>query len=315
VTASTRSTPLHFDPFLGDAALRRPYRLLHGGRWDELDAALAEDPIGWPVPCLLASDDAAVETVILERYATARPSGRSLSLLGGALARDAFAARQRTTEAAFADALRRAEEIVVEAMRLAPELADPWVHHLAIGRGLGVDLRELRRRFEAAHDRAPFRPDACHQYLLGLSSRAGGVDSAMFDFAHWVLSEAPRGSPATAVLPTAHLEYGLSSDSPRSLTDHLTHPATAAELAPALADFIWHTPSETDPPQLPTLNAFALAMTVNDQESAFLVRECFRRIADRPTSYPWTLYHDEEIPAVFTEVKRVQLRQAERFAR
>ena len=183
----------------------------------------------------------------------------------------------------------------------------PW----PAGEARASDVRELRHRFENAHARSPFRPDACCQYLLGLSSQAGGSDDAMFDFARWIQSEASSGTPAMVTLPMAHLEYGMSGASRPNLTEHLTHPATVAELTPALAEYIWETPSRAGPQELPTLNAFALAMTVNDRDSANLIRECFRRIDNRPTAYPWTLYEDEEIPTVFTEAQRVQLRSAD----
>lgn len=307
-----RPLPTRFDPFCQDDALRRPYQLLHAGAWDELEAELAGDPAGWPVLSLLAGEDAAVEVVVLQRYAEARPSARSVALFGGAVVRDAFALH-RANPGAFASLLHQAEEILHHARRLDPDLADPWVHLLATGRGLRVELRELRDRFENAHARVPFRADACIQYLHGLSSRSGGSDGAMFDFARWIQSEAPPGSPAMVTLPTAHLEYGMGEESPRSLTEHLSHPATVAELTPALADFMWESPTRATHAELPTLNAFALAMTVEERESANLVRECFRRIDNRPTAYPWTLYQDEEIAEVFTEVQRSQLRSAERF--
>jgi hypothetical protein len=313
LSEASRPPPTRFDPFFGDGQLRRAYELLHRGEWDELERALAEAPDGWLLPSILSSDDAAVESIAFGRYAEDKRSARSVSLLAGAEIRDAFETRSTGDQAAFTDRLQRAEELLENAVRLDPKLADPWVHYLQSGRGLEVGLGSLRHRFERAHALAPFRPDACGQYLLGLSSRAGGSDGAMFDFARWVQSEAPPGSPATVVLPTAHLEYCFGQETPVSLTEHLTHPATVAELTPALADYMWATPSQAGPAQLPTLNAFALAMTVNNRETALLVRECLRRIDNRPTSYPWSLYQDEEIAAVFNEVRRSQLRSADRF--
>ena len=322
MNAESRPAPTHFDPFLHDGELRQAYQLLHKAAWDDLDEALKQDPHGWLLPTILSSEDAAVETIILARYAEARPSGRSLSLLAGAQVRDAFTSRSAAKVdaqggargQAFESRLQQAELVLQQAIGLQPELADPWVHLLTTSRGLGTDLQELRSRFENAHSRVPFHPEACRQYLFSLSRRAGGSDTAMFDFARWLQAEAPPGSPAMVTLPTAHLEHALGSGTPLSLTEHLTRPETGAELTPALADFIRESPSQATPVDLLTLNTYALAMTVTDRETALLVRECFRRIDNRPTSYPWTLYENEKITAVFNEVQRAQLRSATRFA-
>ncbi|MCP4223821.1 MAG: hypothetical protein GY773_10805 [Actinomycetia bacterium] len=314
MSEASRPPPTRFDPFLSDSKLRHAYQLLHAGNWDELDKVLSRAPGSWLLPPILTSEDAAIESVVLVRYVKARPSCRSLSLLAGLKVRDAFEAHSVEDATTFTTQLQRAEKLLHDAMHFDPQLADPWVHLLHSGRGLNIDLRDLRHRFESAHELAPFRPDACRQYLLGLSSRSGGSDDAMFDFARWIRAEAPSGSPAMGTLPTAHLEYCFGHESPVSLTEHLTHPATVAELTPALADYMWANPSQAGPAELPTLNAFALAMTVSDRETALLVRGCFRRIDNRPTSYPWSLYQDEEIAEVFNEVQRAQLRSADRFA-
>jgi hypothetical protein len=315
----TRAVPSHFDPFLGDAGLRHAYQLLHSASWDEVTQQLEGD--SWLLQSILVSDDAAIETIVFERLAQARPSGRTLALLGGALIRDAELylrgvrlplAQPSPARRAAAALLEEAEETLARAVRLRPALADPWIHLLSSGRLLGLDLPELRARFENAHSRAAFRPDGCRQYLLGLSARNGGTDDAMFQLARWICAEAPPDSAARLVLPMAHLERGLGP-SGGSLTDHLTIPDTMAELTSALAAFLAATPPEASAAELGVLNAYGLAMTVDSPEAAGLVQECFRRIDNRPTSYPWSLYHDEEIVAVFAEVRRTQLRSAGRF--
>ena len=316
--------PSRFDPFFDDADLRNVYQLLLAGEWEDFDLALDTDRQSWLAQSVLTSDDAAIETIVFERLHQAIPSARSLSLLGGAQVRDAWnlldAIDADIDDAGFAEIdgqfqaqLAEAEATLQQAVRLRPALSDPWVHLLSSGRGLGIDLQELRTRFENGHSRVPFRPDACRQYLLGLSARGGGADGAMFDFARWLQAEAPTFSPARVALPMAHLEHGLGDATELTLTEHLSLDDTAAELTPALAAFLLATPTDAGPAQLPTLNAFALAMTVSNPETARLTQECFRRIDNRPTSYPWSLYEEEEITDVFAEVQRTQLRSAERF--
>lgn len=323
-TGSRRPGPTRFDPFLDDAYLREIYQLLQSGEWVDFGEALEHHEDPWVAKSILTSNDAAIETVVFQRFHEAMPSAGSLSLLGGAQVRDAWnildtidpdmaEAEFARIDARFQESLATAEETLQQAVILRPALADPWIHLLNSGRGLGIDLQELRTRFENAHSRMPFRPDACHQYLLGLSSRGGGADGAMFDLARWLQAEAPTYSSARMALPMAHLEYGLSDSSNLTLTEHLSLEETVDELTPALAAFLLATPSEAESSQLLVLNAFGLAMTVNSEETARLTRECFRRIDNRPTSYPWSLYEDEEIVDVFNEVQRTQLRAAERF--
>lgn len=321
--ARSRPEPTRFDPFLHDVGLRQTYHLLFKGAWDELDASLTVEPAGWLASSILVSDDAAIETTVFQRFVDGKGSARSLALLGGAQVRDCMAALGSAVGVAGLPVEQRtlasqqflaAERTLHEAIRLDPTLSDPWLHLLTSGRGLNVDLQELRDRFENAHRRAPFRPDACRAYLFGLSSRGGGVDGAMFDFARWLANELSPGHPAVAGLAIAHLEHGLGAESSLTQTAHLAQPETVAELAPVLADFIWDTPTVADPDELMALNAFALALTITDRETAELVRECFHRIDNRPTSYPWSLYENEHVPAVFSEVQRAQLRAADRLA-
>jgi hypothetical protein len=327
--SQSRPVPTRFDPFLGDTGLRHAYQLLLSAAWDEFTLLLEAEADSWVLQSILTSDDAAIETVVFRRLGEARPSARAFALLGGAQARDAelllnehrldpslpnrIVDNPSSIRMAEAEALlTQAEETLQQAIRLRPALADPWVHLLATGRMLGRDLPELRTRFENAHSRVPFRPDACRHYTLGLSSRGGGSDAAMFEFARWVDHEAPAGSAARIVLPLAHLEHGLGP-APLTLSEHLALASTMEELSPALGAYLAATSPLAGPPELSLLNTFGLAMTITDASTARLVQECFRRIDNRPTSYPWSLYQDEEIPAVFAEVQRTQLRRVSRF--
>ncbi|MEM7341691.1 MAG: hypothetical protein AAF467_23790 [Actinomycetota bacterium] len=320
MNTEARPVPTWFDPFLGDSGLRQCYHLLHQGAWAEFDAALDGAPDSWLHPFLLLSEDASIETVVFERYADARPSPRSLTYLGGARIRDGYErlatlGRDATVSdrQAFEQQLTAAEALLVDASREKLTAADPWILLLFSGRGLKLDLDTLRDRFENAHSRSPFRADACFHYLLGLGSRSGGSDVAMFDFARWVADEDEPSSPAMFCLPVAHLERGLGPETPHSLTEYLAEPEPVEELTAGLRDYLWETQSEATSPDLLTLNAYALAVTVVDVESARLVRECFRRIDNRPTAYPWIIDEDNNVATVFADIQRAQLRAASRF--
>lgn len=319
-----REEPAHFDPFVDDAQLRSVYHLLMAGQWYELEAALDSDPNAWFIEQILVSETTSVETVVFDTYHQTIPSARSVWLLAAAQIRDAWHlldgvgpdtsdTELEAIDDRFRAELIAAEQLLHDVIRGQSTLPDPWVHLLDSGRGLGVDLGELRFRFDHAHSRAPFRPDACRQYLLGLSARGGGADPAMFDFARWLEDEIPPHYPARIALPMAHLEHGLGDDCNLTLTDYLSTEETVAELAPAFERFLRATPRVASPLELPVLNAYALAMTVTDAGTARLVSECFRRIDNRPTAYPWSLYFDERIVDVFLEIQRTQLRSASRY--
>ena len=97
----------------------------------------------------------------------------------------------------YQETLKQAERDLYDIVRERPSLSDPWVFLLISGRGLGVRLEELRQRFDNAHSRHPFRPDACREYIEGLTEKWGGSQDATFDFARWVEQEAPPDSAAT----------------------------------------------------------------------------------------------------------------------
>ena len=134
----------------------------------------------------------------------------------------------------------------------------------------------------------------------------------MFDFARWLEVEAPAASAARVALPMAHLEHGLGADSERTLTEHLADPETIAELVAGLAAYLDAAPADAGSEHLAVLNAYALAVTVTDERTAALVEECLRRIDNRPTPYPWSLYDGEPIVDVFREVVDDQLAAVDR---
>ncbi len=263
-----------------------------------------------------------LEPITFQRWADFKGTPRSRVFLASALIRDAFADRGPNTtdpsqpvgpqEQDFINRLQSAEEMLYEVVQERPAMADPWVVLLVSGRGLGVELEEIRKRFENAHSREPFRADACREYLQSLTKKWGGSNVATFDLAGWLEVEAPPASPAREVLPMAHIEKGLLEQGRADLATYLTQPSVASELALGLSTFIEAIPAETPTQTLGVLNAYALAISVNDRATARLVTQTFARIDNRPTEFPWSVYGDD-VNDVFSEIQAEQLRFASRF--
>ncbi|MGI9597186.1 MAG: hypothetical protein ACR2QK_13570 [Acidimicrobiales bacterium] len=311
------------DPFLADGELRAAYRSLVDGDWKRLERFLDVSPTGWMFGPIVTSEIVGLETVAFERWVEFKRSPRSRAFYAAVQIRDAFSARSQAIasetnghrlaeDEKFVNRLTAAEEILYEVVSDRPAMADPWIGLLISGRGLQVGLEEIRERFENAHSRAPFRPDACRQYLQSLTKKWNGSNVATFDFARWVEKQAPEGSSAREVLPTAHIEKGLLQEGRTNLATYLMQPEVVAELATGLLSFLQATPSPAPTEALGVLNAYALAISADGQSTARLVTETFARIDNRPTEFPWSIYADD-INDVFSEIQADQLRFASRY--
>ena len=325
-----------FDPFLGDVELRNAYRHLVDGDWRRVESFLESSPKFWLYSSAVTGSIVGIETITFARWVEAANSARARCFHAAAMIRDAYetraAAEAHVNSAAFRaeygdveaarcadqvaadyqESLKAAERRLYDVIRERPSLSDPWVFLLVSGRGLGVRLEELRQRFDNAHSRDPFRPDACREYVEGLTEKWGGSRDATFDFARWIEQEAPPDAPARMALPVAHLEQGLLDGHGANLAEYLNDEAVVGELAGALQSYLWATPSPAPTEALPVLNAFALAVSADSPATAHLMAEVFERIADRPTAYPWSLYK-EHIPEVFCEIRDDQLRFSGRY--
>lgn len=212
----------------------------------------------------------------------------------------------------FVTRLSAAEELLYEVISERPAMTDPWVGLLISGRGLQVDLDELRERFENAHSRDPFRADACRQYLQGLTKKWGGSNVASFDLARWLEEATPAASPAREALPMAHIERGVLQYGSSGLGTYLAQPEVVAELSNGLLGFLQASPAEAPADALGVLNAYALALHIGTPTAAELMVETLARIANRPTEWPWSLFSDD-VAAVFASIQADQLRAASRL--
>jgi len=312
-----------FDPFLNDGEMRQAYVSLVDGRWNDLEDFFDSSPTAWLFSQTVTSQIVGIETVTFQRWVAGSTHAHARSLYAAALIRDAFEQMASTAPARASSLselparddstglLEEAESLLFQVIDEVPASADPWVYLLMSGRGLGIDLGALRSRFDEAHSRSGFRADACHHYLQGLTSKWGGSQQAVFEFARWVEAEAPPDSAARQCLPIAHIEQGLLETGNAGFRYYHAQVPVAAELMAGADSFLQATATTANVGHLPGLNAYALGLNAYDQQSGTIVAEVFNRIANRPTAYPWTLYQE----AVHEAFHQIQSERRTRLAR
>jgi hypothetical protein len=313
------------DSCLGDEAFRSARESLRRGDWRESTHILATRPDRWLYRSILLglSDDAdGIDTATIRRWTDADPTADTISLLGQALIRDAW--RIRGTDyahsvdpaawAPFHAGLTEAEGVLAEAVRVDPRSEAPWPGLLTTARGLSLGHDTARLRFEACQARAPFHPPACDAYLQSTCSKWSGDNRLMFQFARFIQTAAPPDSPARTALPVAHYEFvgAMRRDNPDfPYMDYFTHPDIVGELTNGLAQFLAATPTPTPPAHLEVLNWYAWAVIPASAQSARCIEECFRRIGDRITYWPWYAMGAGNIR--FHATRTRHLRAAKRF--
>lgn len=305
----------NFDLFRGDQALRSAYVQAVQGSWRHLDPFLDGRSDGWLVGELFGSDRSAIPTRVMAAWAKAAPSGRSLAFHGRVLVRDAWANRGRAYAREvdaiawepFAADLEEAERVLWKGVEIAPGSADPWVGLIATARGLSLGRDEVVHRFNQAHGRDQFRPDACAQAMQGLCAKWFGSDEEMFGFARWVESEAPAGSAARMLLPLAHIERLVAASGQGiNAQNYFAVGRISAELCDGVERYLAATPKPARPEHLDVLNAYVYTLKPIDVRSARLVRECVERVAGRPTERPW-MHEGEDIVGRYQSVSEARL--------
>lgn len=157
----------------------------------------------------------AASTVGVERWITP-DSGLSLLLRGAGLLTSAWPLRRDGVDGALSEAgtelwfrlVRRAEEDIMEALRLDPGLTDAWIWSIALSRALGLPAEEHRRRFERLIEIEPDNWYGHMQMLLALSPKWGGSAEAMFAFARDRAAACPATHIPALVVP-AYREHNL----------------------------------------------------------------------------------------------------------
>lgn len=210
---------------------------------------------------------------------------------------------ERGTASPIEPFLLRAEECARQGIEVDPDSADPLAALLPIQRGLGESAERAYETFLAVHQRSPFRPDACWDYLHVLRPTWGGTREAMLGFARWVNEQAPADSAARVTLPFAHWEAALERQNGQPPEAYLVEPRVRDELVHGLEVVLAATPPRGRSIDLSTLNHYLLAVVPSDHHGISLYTEAVTRVDDRPTSRPWAQI-GSDIEATFQAVVR-----------
>lgn len=309
-----------YDPHYYSQALSNAYWRLVEGDWTLATQALDHDDPSHVIKSLVGFESK-VPIGVFEQWAQAEPGAQSLSMLGWAQIRDAWAIRGRTYANhvdpnawdAFQRGLESAEETLWAAIEQDPNSPEPWIAMLASGRGLSVGLTEIRERFIRANDLAPFRADACEQMLQANCAKWFGTHDKMFEFARWVESHAQAESSARAVLAYAYVEKIFAQDNDdEEQAAILAEPNSSIELQASANRFLAGVPETPGPEHIHALNLYAYAVKACDSQSARLSEELYRRLGDCPTDSPWD-YFGDGIGYRFAVVRSFRLSEATRF--
>jgi hypothetical protein len=313
--------PARLDPYRSDAEVREVANRLRSGDWAFAEDVLRRRSDSWLVSELLAADDSPVPLSAFEAWSSSSGSALSLALLGRAQVRAAWQIRgslvaKKVPESAwegFFSGLEVAERTLMESVNRDPSSSEPWVGLMRTARGLQLGRDELRERFDNAHSRHPFRPDACAAMLQGVCDKWGGSHDEMFAFARWIDADSEPDSAARAQLYIAHFEFFVvTPGSGKLASDYFGRPDVAAELASATESFLRVIPRETAARHLELLNMALLALEPVDARTASLVREVVERVALRRTPLPWA-YYGGDGGKLFSRTRKNKLAQCRRF--
>ncbi|MBV9096541.1 MAG: hypothetical protein JO079_00665 [Frankiaceae bacterium] len=169
-----------------------------------------------------------------------------------------------------------------EAIRLDQADVVPYLTLVTTGRGLQLDLAELRTRFEAGRDRAPHHLELHRQMLQGLCAKWGGSDDAMFAFARSVADAAPDATGLAELVATAHVEAWLEANA----GDYWRRPGVKEELQHAAARLGTNVPP--DRYQVTGRNMLALIWWKSRDNAAF--DSAVTAMGGMVTTWPWEMW-------------------------
>ncbi|MFC6878649.1 MULTISPECIES: hypothetical protein [Actinomadura] len=239
----------------------------------------------------------------LDDWVAAEPDGALPLLVRGAHgvkwaweARGPYQARYTGDDAmvVFQHRLVTAEDDLLRAASRDPNDPTPWACLLTSGRGLGVGVPELERRFTEVTVRHRWHVGAHGGMLMGTSRKWGGTHDLMFDFAREAASLAPAGSPIAGLLAAAHLEPYLFESKAR-MAAYLSHPEVRGELRWAAERSVLH------PDAVPTLgtihahNHFAYCFAAGGDVQA--AARHFAALGGRVAKQPWFMFTRFSSPA------------------
>jgi hypothetical protein len=305
---------VNFDPALGDFALAQARDALAQGNWEAPRDLLAGgrtattggrpdwDRRSHRVRVLAES---VANSAWVESWQVLDPMNADAALLRAQVEtfrvlRSAGGSAATVRESAAADALA----LCNHAAEMAPEDPTPWVVMLTLARAAGRTSAgsgrdEFWRRWQEMRRRDEFNRDGHHEALAYLCASWCGSHVEMYDFAYWLASQAPPGSPL-AVLPlVAHAEAyramaaGLPARAQPSPHVHWENPQVVADVDRVLRSWLGSasvTHAQADMDRNYLLHALVFSGRGHGPEA----RALFEAVGSHATRIPWTYTGDAE---------------------
>lgn len=193
---------------------------------------------------------------------------------------------------AFDERLRQAEWVLVEAVARRPDDPTLWTVRLTSARGLGLDLSELRRRYDRLAAVDPAHLPGQEQLLQALYPKWGGSWPAAFGFARECVASAPPGSLNPVLVVDAHVEQWLElrQSDPAGATTYLGRDDVRAEVVDAAQRSVWHPSYVPAAGWVRALSTFAFVLgEQGDQQGA---ADVLGRLGPLASRSPWDLVGD-----------------------
>jgi len=184
----------------------------------------------WLAPLLEAEpDNNLIAALLIDRLITLAWDKRS-----GALAKNLTP----TQIVGFTETLLRAEQLLLEQLTRHP--ADPvlWSLRVTSGRGLGVGLAEIRRRYRRMYALAPDFYEGASRFLIALYPKWYGTYDDALAFARERAAGARDGSPLAA-LPVAYYVEQWRMEPDDDVKALLARPEVHEELMIAAHRSVW----------------------------------------------------------------------------
>lgn len=283
------------DTFLGDEQLAAAHQALVQGDWRDAEALIVQRRGCSRSIRRLSSSD--VPVTAIEAWHEASPSPCTMTILASALL-DYGRAQTNDPEARRGTATR-AEALLWASIPLNPISPESWALLISTGVELGFDQDELQRRFNQAHQRAPFHPAAVRARVHALSPRVGGSTIGLREFARWVVKESPAGSPALGAVVEAQFEIALDrcegegeNVSPMSLMNSADNIRQAQDALEKLLEGVHGSDPQAAAPIeiVEALNWLLFWVSPTNPRSADLNRRGFAALKNRVAAAPWNMF-------------------------
>ena len=285
-----RPAPPQLQPWPGPASTDQYIRLVAGGQTadaaDHLRRATEEDrdDLLWNFSDdlryddLLALLDARPDDALLHTMAAICAMKTAWTIRTGARAEHVSRAQFN----GFHAWLDGSEAHAYGAVRLDESDVLPYLTLLTTGRGLQLNVAELRARFDAGRERAPHHLELHRQMLQGLCAKWGGSDEAMFAFSRSAAEAAPDAAGLAELVAIAHVEAWLEAKA----SEYWRRPGVKEELQHVAARLGTRVPP--DRYQVTGRNMLALVWWQSRDNDAFVA--AVAAMDGMVTAWPWEMW-------------------------